>query len=99
MSAVCKIIDNKPVQVANNGIWKLNTKDSEGYVESGEGQINKVWGTDDEGNPGWKDGVNMEELKNNFVSKSGDTLDGTLKVQTLVIGTTPSDEEGAIWIE
>ena len=35
--------------------WKKNTASSEGYVDKGEGQINKVWGTDAEGNPGWKE--------------------------------------------
>ena len=40
----------------------------------------------------------VEDLKNDFVSKSGDTVTGILKVQTMVIGTTPSTEVGAIWI-
>lgn len=35
--------------------WKPNTKDSEGYVAKGEGNPNKVWGTDADGNPGWID--------------------------------------------
>lgn len=36
---------------------------------------------------------------NASVKKSGDTMTGALKVPTLVLGSTPSDEVGAMWIE
>ena len=37
--------------------WKANTADDEGYVEASKGKANQVWGTDAEGNPGWRNAV------------------------------------------
>ena len=41
----------------------------------------------------------INTLEQNTISKTGGTVTGTLKAQTMVIGTTPSTEIGAIWIE
>ena len=35
--------------------WTKNTKDADGFVTKGDGQANKVWKTDENGNPDWRD--------------------------------------------
>lgn len=72
-----QLTNDSGFKTTDNNTWKANTASSEGYVAKGSGQANKVWKTDANGNPGWRDDNSSSiVLTNNLLATvAGTALD------------------------
>lgn len=84
--------------------WELNTKTADGYVKKGEGHANKVWKTDENGNPDWRDEQDISGKMNlgptyktgqyGVLDENGQIYEGGHFEYAHTINSTGNDQEG-----
>lgn len=70
-----QLTNDSGFKTTDNDTWKANTSSTEGYVAKGSGHVNKVWGTDAGGNPGWRDKEKVSLTNNLLANQPGTALD------------------------
>lgn len=92
---VKKDITDLGIPEQDTNTWKQNDLNNEGYVPKGSGNANKVWKTDAEGNPGWRDDANTTYT--DFVKSGSGAKSGLVPSPGTAQGNTKYLREDGTW--
>lgn len=80
----------------DNDTWSANSDTDDGYVEAGAGYANKVWKTDSDGNPAWRDDenttYNLATITNDGLMSAADKAAIASLVTGAVVGVKGDNE-------
>ena len=79
----------------NTNTWIANSATSAGYVASGSGQVNKVWKTDANGTPAWRDDAN--NTYSVFTKSGTGAAAGLVPAPSTTAGATKYLREDGTW--